>query len=138
MKHQKGVTMIDLVITVAILGVITAIAYPSYQAHTFKGHRSQVMADLMKIQLTLEDNYTQSGAYDYSIISGNTCAFCEIDTTRYHISVDASGTGMDNYKLVATPQSRTNQTDDECGTLYLNAAGVGTAKKGNTMIDGCW
>ncbi|AWK82635.1 type IV pilin protein [Photobacterium damselae] len=138
MKHQKGVTLIDIIITVAILGIIAAIAYPSYQVHVLKGHRSQVIADLIKVQLTLEDNYTQTGSYNYSIITANSCAFCETDTARYYISVDVTGTGMNYYKLIATPQAIMGQTDDKCGILTLNAAGVGIATKGGKDIEGCW
>jgi type IV pilus assembly protein PilE len=138
MNEQKGVTLIELLVVVAIIGLLTAIAYPSYQSHVFKGHRSQAMADLMKIQLTLEEKYTQSGSYDVSIVAADTCAFCETDTTRYHLTIDDKGSGMDNYKVIATPQSDKGQTKDECGILYLNAAGVGTAIKDNNPIDGCW
>ncbi|MGF1879024.1 type IV pilin protein [Photobacterium frigidiphilum] len=139
MNEQKGVTLIELLIAVAIIGILTAIAYPSYESHIFKGHRSQAMADLMKIQLTLEEKYTQSGSYDFSIVAANTCAFCETDKKRYHISINSSGSGMDNYKVVATPQSDKGQTKDECGILYLNAASVGTAEEiGGSFIDGCW
>lgn len=132
MKQQKGVTLIELMIAVAVIGVLTAIAYPSYQTHVLKGHRSQAMADMMKIQLTLEENYTQSGAYDYSVISGGSCSFCEVDSNRYQLKT-SHGTGMDTYKIIATPQSTTGQDNDDCGTLGLNAAGIGTA-----AVDGCW
>lgn len=130
MDKQKGVTLVELMVVVAVFGVLTAIAYPSYQSHVLKGHRAQAMADLMKIQLTLEEDYTQSSSYDFSIVAANTCAFCETDKKHYHISIDSSGSGMDNYKVVATPQSG----DDECGTLSLNAAGVGTASGSGD----CW
>ncbi|PSU46793.1 prepilin-type cleavage/methylation domain-containing protein [Photobacterium frigidiphilum] len=134
MNEQKGVTLIELLVAVAIIGILTVIAYPSYESHVFKGHRSQAMADLMKIQLTLEEKYTQSGSYDFSIVAADTCAFCETDTTRYHLTIK-KGSGMDKYKVVATPQTDKGQTKDECGILYLNAAGVGTAEK---IGGGCW
>lgn len=134
MNEQKGVTLIELLVVVAIIGLLTAIAYPSYESHVFKGHRSQAMADMMKIQLTLEEGYTTNGSYDYTIVASNTCAFCETDTTRYHLTI-IKGSGMDKYKVIATPQSDKGQTKDECGILYLNAAGVGTAEK---IGGGCW
>ncbi len=134
MKIQKGVSMIELLIVVAVVGILSAIAYPSYADHMLKSHRTQAMADMMKIQLTLEEKYNQSGSYDYTIVANGTCVFCETDTNRYKMTIDGSGTGANTYIVKATPQSATGQNKDECGTLNLNAAGIGS-ESGNSS---CW
>ncbi|WP_299022130.1 type IV pilin protein [uncultured Photobacterium sp.] len=134
MKNQKGVTLIELLIVVAVIGILTAIAYPSYQKHVLKGHRSQVMADMIKIQLNLEEGYTQTGSYDNSIVTGGTCSFCETNTNRYKLEIDMSGKGMETYKIIATPQTSTEQDQDSCKTLTLNAAGIGSASGSGQ----CW
>lgn len=138
MVKQKGVTLIELLVAIGVIGILTTISYPSYQNHLKKGHRAQTMADMIKIQLTLEEGYTQNSNYDYSIISGGTCSFCESDINRYKLDIDSSGTGMNTYKIKAVPKSGTVQADDNCGTLSLNAAGVGEAKKDGKLVNGCW
>ncbi|EJE8557016.1 TPA: type IV pilin protein [Vibrio vulnificus] len=136
--RHKGMTLIELMIAVAIIGILTAISYPAYTSYVIKTHRHQVMADLTKVQLHLEDKRTTSGSYDFTIISGGTCSFCDNDTERYVLSIDSSGTGMDNYVLKAVPQTTRGQNDDACGTLSLNAAGVGKATKSGNSVSGCW
>ena len=138
MKRHKGVTLIELLIVVAVIGVLSAIAYPSYQEHSLKGYRSQAMADLIKIQLTLEAQFTKNSSYSFSLVSGGTCSFCESSLKRYKLSIDASGTGADRYVIAATPQATSGQDKDSCKTLSLNAAGIGKALDHGTAISGCW
>ena len=65
--RQKGVTLVELLIAVMIIGVLSAIAYPSYQNYVLKGHRTAAKADLMMWQLILEENRTQGTDYQTSI-----------------------------------------------------------------------
>ncbi|MFA0350288.1 type IV pilin protein, partial [Vibrio sp. 10N.222.55.C6] len=98
----KGMTLIELLVAVAIIGVLTAIAYPSYTEHVIKSHRTAALADMAKIQLTLEQSY--NGVYNWgSIISGGACAICESPSDRYVFSV-ASSSSM-AYTITATAQS---------------------------------
>ena len=62
----KGMTLIELLIAVAIVGILGAIAYPSYTNHVIKAHRVTAMADMTKIQLEMETLYT--GSYVLSLI----------------------------------------------------------------------
>ncbi|OEF28583.1 type IV pilin protein [Vibrio rumoiensis] len=140
---QKGMTLIELLIAVAIIGVLSAIAYPSYQDHVLKSHRASAMTDMMKIQLALEQHRTQNGSYDYTIVDNTTgeCDSnlgCQNDTDRYKLSIVSGGSGINLYTIKATPQSTVGQTNDKCGTLAMNAASVGSAKKDNVEVDGCW
>ncbi|MEZ8516383.1 type IV pilin protein [Vibrio cyclitrophicus] len=120
----KGMTLIELLVTVAIIGVLTAIAYPSYTEHVIKSHRTAALADMAKIQLTLEQSY--NGVYNWgSIISGGACAICESPSDRYVFSV-ASSSSM-AYTITATAQSTKGQSGDSClgtpKTMTLKSSG---------------
>ena len=128
----RGMTLIELLIAVAIVGILGAIAYPSYTNHVIKAHRVTAIADMTKIQLEMETLYT--GSYvsaAESIISGGTCLFCDTDTSRYTLAVSASST---TYSIQAEPLSP--QTSDDCldsttDILELHQSGV-------SEPEACW
>ncbi|WP_215407200.1 type IV pilin protein [Vibrio gigantis] len=107
---MKGMTLIELLLAVAIVGILGAIAYPSYISHVIKAHRVTAIADMAKIQLEMETLYKGSYASAAeNIISGGTCLFCDTDTSRYTLAVSASTT---TYSIQAEPLSA--QTNDDC------------------------
>ncbi len=124
--QQKGMTLIETLIAVAIVGIISMIAYPSYSQYVYKGHRHQAMTDLVKIQLELETQYNASYQWSH-IISGSQCSLCETSTDRYHFAVTSAG----GYTIVATPQSTKGQNNDRCGSLTLKA-------NGEKLPEACW
>ncbi|AJR09765.1 type IV pilin protein [Photobacterium gaetbulicola] len=134
MKRQKGVTLIELLIAVAVIAILGSIAYPSYQEHFLKSHRSRAMTDLIKVQLKLEEQYTKNNSYLFNIVSGGSCSFCESAPDRYKFTIDSSGSGENLYIIKATPQRESGQNKDSCKTLTLNAAGIGKA----TGSGKCW
>lgn len=139
--RQKGMTLIELLIVIAIIGALSAIAYPSYQEHILKSHRASIISDMMKIQLALEQHRTQNGSYDYTIVAAGKCASnlgCQNDTDRYKLSIVSGSSGINLYTIKATPQSTQGQTKDKCGILEMNAGSVGSANKDNIAVDSCW
>ena len=135
MNQHKGMTLVEILIAVTVISILSSIAYPAYQQHALKGYRSQAMADLMKIQLRLEEQYTQHGAYDFDqTVNAGTCSFCETQPNRYHFSIEYSGTGAERYIIAATPQAASGQNKDACGALFLNAIGMGYAESDRN----CW
>ncbi len=125
-KHSKGMTLIELMIAVVIIGIITAIAYPSYTDHVIKSHRTVALSDISRIQLELETSY--DGGYDWShIILGGNCTICESDSDRFSFSVASSATAA--YTITATAKSAKGQTNDKCfpqgvSSITLNSANV--------------
>ncbi|OED68994.1 prepilin-type N-terminal cleavage/methylation domain-containing protein [Vibrio splendidus ZS-139] len=128
----RGMTLIELLIAVAIVGILGAIAYPSYTNHLIKAHRVTAMADMSKIQLEMETLYTGNYASAAeTIISAGTCLFCDTDTNRYTLAISASST---TYSIQAEPLSQ--QVNDECldsttDKLELHHSGV-------SEPEACW
>ncbi|NOH79008.1 prepilin-type N-terminal cleavage/methylation domain-containing protein [Vibrio sp. RE86] len=116
-KSWQGMTLIELMIAVAIIGVLGAIAYPSYQAHILKGHRTVAMADLSKIQFELERQYQGSYASAAaSVLSGGSCSFCEVDSDQFSLTVSSSVT---SYMITATAEG--TQANDKCSSNTYSA-----------------
>ncbi|SBS67448.1 putative major pilin subunit [Vibrio splendidus] len=124
--------MIELLIAVAIVGILGAIAYPSYTNHVIKAHRVTAIADMTKIQLEIETLYTGNYASAAeNIISGGTCLFCDTDTSRYTLAISVSST---TYTIQAEPLSQ--QVNDGCldsitDILELHHSGV-------SEPEACW
>ena len=136
MGHKRqGFTLIEMLIVVAIIGVIAAIAYPSYQEHVRKSRRADARGVLTEAAQFMERRYTENLATGY--------AGAALPTTLtqspkgggaayYNISLQGTPTRT-AYTLRAVPSGV--QTKDGCGTLTLTNAGVkGSAK----TVDECW
>ncbi|MGP8306428.1 type IV pilin protein [Vibrio sp. YIC-376] len=121
-----GMTLIELLIAVVIVGIISAVAYPSYTNHVIKSHRTVALSDISRIQLELETSY--DNGYDWShIIPGGHCAICDSDSNRFTFSIVSSATTA--YTITATAKSDRGQDGDSCfpagvNTITLTSANV--------------
>ncbi|KLV04495.1 hypothetical protein ABT56_15315 [Photobacterium aquae] len=142
---QKGLTLIEVMIVVAVLGIITAIAYPSYQEHVEKGRRTAAQASLMELQLWAEQYYTNSPSLNKTYPNSsdlstgtNKCEQCTL-ADEYTYSISNTGKGQDRFIITASVIANGKQTGDACKALSINAAGV---KKGygsnNKPLSECW
>lgn len=128
-RRQLGFTLIEMMITVAIVGILAAIAYPSYRDQVIKSNRTEGKVALQQAAVNLEKCYTRTMSY-----AGAACApAAATEGGRYAVKVEAGATGVlaTSYKLTATPQGP--QADDKCGALTLTDAGVKGAAAAN-----CW
>ena len=134
---QTGFTLTELMVTVAIVGILATVAMPSYQAYIQKSRRAEAASALMQNAQFLERNYTDVGRYD--IDSAGTAIVLPITvspttgTTLYNVT--ATTLARTSYTLTATPVT----ADPDCGALSLNQLGQKTIVADATSnVDTCW
>lgn len=136
-RSAQGFTLIELMIVVAVVGILSAIAYPSYTEYVRRGHRADARAGLLQVQQWLERAATATGTYPTSLPSALT--WTADNTKRYNIAFQAGNTTA-AFTLTATPKGA--QTGDKCGTYTLSNTGVRGAagkKSGESGYNpDCW
>jgi type IV pilus assembly protein PilE len=144
--RQSGFTLIELMIVVAIVGVLLAIALPSYRSYVLRGDRAAARAGLLDAQLFMERFYAANNSYARTIgASTDDVALptrlvsVPADSPKYTIaigtagSVTAAAVTANSYALEATP----NGTDAKCAVLWLKHTGEkGTS--GTGTVAECW
>lgn len=109
----RGITLLELIITVAIIAILASIAYPSFQAHMLKSRRAEALEHLLSAQLKQEEQRVTSGSYttDFALLGG-----ASID--HYTFASTVSGA---SYTLTATVSSGSPKLKDTgCTTLTIN------------------
>ena len=139
-RDLKGFTLIELLIAIAILGIITAIALPSYQNYVQQSNRAVAKAILLENAQFMEQFYTENNRYDQDL--GGTAVTLPIvqsprpgggGAIQYNISFQGGVPGQQAFVLQAVPAGV--MVGDVCGTFTLTNTGVqGSA----APVAQCW
>lgn len=134
-SRQTGFTLIEVMIVVAIIGILSSIAYPSYTEYVRKGHRASAKAALLQAAQWMERAATATGTYP---VTANFPANLKtVEGDRYTIEAESDGA---TFNLTATPKGA--QSGDKCGNFTLTNTGLPGAngkKSGEAGYDAsCW
>jgi type IV pilus assembly protein PilE len=118
-NRNRGFTLIELMIAVAVIGILGAIALPSYSEYIRRGHRADARAGLLQAQQWLERASTATGVYPTELPTALT--WSGDVSKRYTIGFAANNSNA-SFTLTATPRGA--QVGDKCGTYTLSNTGL--------------
>lgn len=135
-RLSKGFTLIEMMIVVAIIGILAAIAYPSYDEYVKRGNRTEGQAFLNDVATRQERYFSQNNAYVTAIADITKLGLsspARSTTTKYTLAV-AKVAEDGGYTLTATNQFN----DAKCLTLTLNAIGEKGSTGSRSTNNDCW
>ena len=133
MKKTGGFTLIELMIVLAVLSIIVAVGYPSYQEHVKKSRRAEGMGQLLELADRMERAYSDSGTYPTDISEVFVAT-----TTGGLYSLSIVTANNISFIVSATPTSIKNQNDDKCHTFTLSSLGEKSVSGGSLGTTACW
>jgi len=132
---SAGFTLIELMITVAIVAVLAAIALPSYRSYVLRSHRSDALATLAQDQAIFERCYAQN--YSYKATCAALPAFSQVSPQGFYL-VELESLSATSYQLKATPQG-SQVADTTCASFLVDQTNDKTAfDTQGTAQPSCW
>lgn len=145
MQPHKGFTLIELLIVMAIIGALSAIAFPNYQLYVIRSARTEGQAKLMEVMQAQERFYSQNQTYTtnlgvgglaYLNIAANAAAPSE--EGRYLItSAACAGSTIASCVILSAAPQGSQVADDVCGTITIDSKGIKT-ESGTGTVANCW
>ncbi|QNH75580.1 prepilin-type N-terminal cleavage/methylation domain-containing protein [Pseudomonas protegens] len=113
-RSNQGFTLIEIMIVIAIIGLVLTLSLPSITEHLKKPHRSEIAALLTEQAQQLERHFSKAGVY-------SNAADLSAGNDYYSITPTLTDTG---FSLTATPKADTLMAGDKCGSFSIDQTGA--------------
>jgi len=135
-RKQAGFTLMELMITVAVVGILSTIAYGSYQDQVTRSRRAAAAACLMERGQFMERYYTTNMTY----VGAPNPAACDAGVAAHYAAPSFSGAVTAGaYTLQIVPSGAQATNDTKCATLTITSRGVrGATGSAASTPSECW
>ena len=123
-------TLIELVIVMAVMGILLGTAVPGYQGYMLRVHRTEAIRMLLQASMCQERIHSAHGSYD----TGQCLPTSEY--RRYQVTYEPPDSRGRTYVAMATPSG--TQIADPCGGLSIDQSGKRTVTAENASVTKCW
>ena len=132
-NSQRGFTLIEIMIVVAIIGILAAVGYPAYTDYVLRGARAEARNALLEVAIRQEKFFSQRYSYATQMTDlGYATNTWATESGRFNVTFSAAtATGFD-----ARATAVGSQQDDDCDGFGLDEVGARTVTEGT--VDLCW
>ncbi len=129
MKKQKGFTLVELMITVAIVGILSSIAVPAYRDYVLRAQLTEAVSALSSMRVKMEQHFQDNRTYEGACAAGTLAA---LPTDLKNFNLACSDLSVDTYTITATGQGFTFAVDEQ------NSRSTTSAPSGWPTNATCW
>lgn len=137
MLRSKGFTLIELMVTVAIVGILAAIAYPAYASYLVRSNRAAAESFLLEVSSRQQRYLLDARSFASDLNALQLVPPTEVSKNYTIATAPKSGTTPPGFTATAAPKGSQATNDSGCGTLTIDEAGSKTAS-GAKGVGGCW
>jgi type IV pilus assembly protein PilE len=142
--RHSGFTLIELIITVAIIGILVSVAYPQYTQYTVRARRSAAESFMFTVSSRQEQSMLNARSY-FAVATGATPEWTAASmsvpaevSANYTLTVASNNAATPpSYTVTAAPQAGQASKDAKCGTLTLTNTGA-KGVSGTSTVSECW
>lgn len=132
-QHAYGFHLIEILMTVAIIGITTALSFPLYSQYMVQARRTEAETTLSQLALAMEQYHIQHNTYEEATLAALNFPDL-IAKDNYQLDIQHNG---NSFVLTATPLGKQAAKDRSCQTLSLNANNEKMIS-GYGRVEECW
>ncbi|MEZ5500461.1 MAG: type IV pilin protein [Steroidobacteraceae bacterium] len=145
-RRQRGVTLMELLTVVVVLGILATIAIPSYRSYLLRSQRTDGTTTLLRVRSAQEKFYLQNNAYSNDMgpapaglgIAGAAGACANSEGGKYQVCIAFNGGNPNTFIATAAPTAAGGQgADTKCTSFTINETGT-KGSTGTATTAECW